>query len=248
MPDDLTRKLVDTIQKMQHQINRLLSGRWLENASVRSGRLRFIGGLLRLDSGALLELFGQWRFTGPGAISGDVFSEGKWTQVGDYDFTGDGDLAGSVELSGIFNLIGKLTAGNVRIEDGKIYVGVGGNQIVIDGATGEIRTGDVKVKDGRIEISGPDGILTLNQSRLTLPNGGTVTGTANGVLIQIGQTQFRLSGTQAWVTASNRSMIISDTGIRFTNLPTVPQSTRPGSFVGVVVSDTNGNFSRVVAG
>lgn len=138
MVDDISRKLGDALKKMQRQITRLQSARWLENASVRSGRLRFIGGILRLDSGALLELIGQWRFFGNGAITGDVVAEGRWTQNGSWEFNGPGEIAGDVALTGDFDLTGVFKSGNVRIEDGKIYVGAAGGEIVIDGATGAI--------------------------------------------------------------------------------------------------------------
>lgn len=197
MVDDVTQKLVTAIRNLQHDVRRMLSGRWLENASVRGGRLRFIGGILRLDSGALLDLIGQWRFRGNGAITGDVYAEGKWTQVGPWDFTGDGDLAGNTKLSGIFTLIGKFIAGDIRIEDGKIYVGLGRTQIVIDGASGKITAGDVTIEQNKITVAGGSSPATLEDGKMSFGTGGTVeadTGvggarmTAGDAVVNVGST------------------------------------------------------------
>lgn len=240
MIDDTTRKLETAIKNLQHDVRRLLSGRWLENASVRGGRLRFIGGILRLDSGALLELIGQWRFFGNGAITGDVYSEGKWTQVGPWDFTGDGDLAGNVKLSGIFTLIGKFIAGDIRIEDGKIYVGLGGTQIVIDGTTGAITTGNVKIQNGKITvgtgsvqivIDGATGkILAGNMTidpadggSVAFPGGATVkAGTGGGVSVAAGNYQAVISSAGASVGKSGLNLSVTDAvGFQFVGLQTI---------------------------
>lgn len=130
MVDDATRKLEDTVKKMQRQISRLESARWLENSSITNGRMRFIGGTLRVDSGGRVEIVGylqvegttniigpvtisgvlnvtgDWRFSGNGAITGDVVAEGKWTQNGDWEFNGDGDIDGDVDLTGILSVLG----------------------------------------------------------------------------------------------------------------------------------------------
>lgn len=190
------------IQKLISRVSRLESGAMLENSSITNGRMRFIGGLLRLDSGALLELIGQWRFFGNGAITGDVYSEGKWTQVGDYDFTGDGDLAGDVAMSGNFDLTGLFKSGNVRIEDGKIYVGAGSNLIVIDGATGTITVGSMK-----LDPSNHDGMITM-------PNDGQVLG-ADGNL--------ELYGPNG--TGGRNGVIIKPDHIAFAKMPEAPSMT-----------------------
>lgn len=208
MVDDVTRKLVTAITKLQHDVKRLLSSRPLENSSVRNGMLRFIGGVLRLDSGALLELVGQWRFFGNGAITGDVYSEGKWTQVGDYDFTGNGDLAGDVTMSGNFDLTGKFTSLNVRIEGGKIYVGAGASLIVIDGATG-------KILAGNMAIDPADG------GSVSFPGGAVVRGAPGG------GAEVRQGSYAAVVTSSGASLgkvglavaVTDANGISFAGVP-----------------------------
>lgn len=221
------------IQRLIRRVARLESGAMLENSSITRGRMRFIGGLLRLDSGALLELIGQWRFFGNGAITGDVYSEGKWTQVGDYDFTGDGDLAGDVDLSGNFNLTGKFTSENVRIEDGKIYVGAGGSLIVIDGATGKIIAGNMTIDpaDGG-SVAFPGG------AKLDADPGGGVrlTQGTNRVFVGAGLVSMQMG---------TRSIAISASGIQMTGADTIPSSLAGGAIPGTIWSDGTELF-RVV--
>lgn len=202
------------IRKLVRRVDRIESGAMLENSSITKGRLRLIGAVLRLDSGALLDLIGEWRLRGPGAITGDVYSEGKWTQVGPWDFTGDGDLAGDVDLSGIFTLIGKLVAGGVRIEDGKIYVGEGASQIVIDGATGKITAGNVTVESNKITVAGGSSPATLQDSALSFGTGGKVeadTGIA-GIRMVAGDAVVN-AGNTASVRKGNASVIAGPLGI-----------------------------------
>ncbi|MBC6496114.1 hypothetical protein [Microbacterium sp. 4-7] len=234
MVDDVTAKLVTAIRNLQNDVRRLLSSRGLENSSVRGGRLRFIGGILRLDSGALLDLIGQWRLKGPGAITGDVYSEGVWTQVGDWDFTGDGDLAGDVDLSGIFTLIGKLIAGDIRIEDGNIYVGAGASQIVINGAAGTITVGGMTIDPA-------DG------GKVTFPGGAQLRAdVGNGIQMQIGAVKISAQASFIQLTIGTRSITINSSGIR-ADLPTAPIANWPGRQVGDVVSNASGDLFRIVA-
>lgn len=234
MVDDVTRKLESTLKKMQRHMTRILSGRWLENASVRGGRLRFIGGVLRLDSGALLDLIGQWRLRGPGAITGDVFSEGKWTQVGPWDFTGDGDLAGDVDLSGNFNLIGEFKAGNILIKDGKIYVGIGGAQIVIDGATGKITAGNVV-----IDPSAAGGTIGFGSVRRIDAASGFLGIYDGSRFIVFNSSGVSING------GGGPTLTVGPAGLQ--GVPSIPlASAPPGSFVGAVVYDSNNALRRVV--
>lgn len=176
--DDIGDELAD-LRELQRRVDRIESGTMLENASITRGRLRIIGGLLRIDSGGRLEVIGDWRFVGNGAITGDVVAEGKWTQNGAWEFNGPGDIAGDVAISGDLDLTGDLEVlgggqikvGNVLItpgSGGKVTVGVGSAQVVIDGATGNITAGNLVVDP------------TKGGGAVTFSNGAQLYSAANG--------------------------------------------------------------------
>lgn len=117
-----------------------------ESASVTDGRVRFIRGLLLLDSGARLEGVGTFDWTGPGSIAGDwEVLGGGVIRVGGVLISpvGGGRIMVGQGPVGIIldGGAGTLTMGNVRLEGGKIYIGTGEQQIIIDGATGQIIAG-----------------------------------------------------------------------------------------------------------
>lgn len=248
------------VQQLVRRVARLESGASLERSSITNGRMRFIGGLLRLDSGALLELVGQWRFFGNGAITGDVYSEGKWTQVGDYDFTGDGDLAGNVTMSGDFDLTGIFKSGNVRIEDGKIYVGAGPVMIVIDGATGKITAGNVTIEQNKITVAGGASPATLQEGKMSFGTGGTVeadTGvggarmTAGDAVVNVGSTASIRKGSSSVIVGSLGIDLnpagdgdINMLGTAHFDISTIPQESGTGTPAGTLRITTGGYLRR----
>lgn len=229
------------IQRLVWRVERLESGAFLENSSITNGRFRIIGGLLRVDSGGRVEVIGEWRFFGPGAITGDVVAEGKWTQNGPWEFNGPGDIDGNVDITGNLALLGsgKFTSENVRIEGGKVYVGAGGNLIIIDGATGRITAGSLTIdpasNGGSVKFAGGPEVYA---------SGGTLSlySSTTGAFIELGST-VKINGPGA------RWIEIDGTGIGFVGLPTARQSDWPGSFVGAIVADgASGRLYRIVPG
>lgn len=223
----------DWIQRIIRRVARLESGAMLEHSSISNGRMRFIGGVLRLDSGALLELIGQWRLFGNGAITGDVVAEGRWTQNGEWEFNGPGDIAGDVDLTGNFDLKGKLTAGNVRIQDGKIYVGTGADQIVIDGVTGKILAGGMSIDPA-------------NGGEVTFPGGATVRGgSGGGVELVQGGYRATVTSTGASIGKTGLAVAITDAvGIQFVGLPATSGKGVPA---GTLWADTSGRAFRATS-
>lgn len=155
---DGTAQFIAKLKKWMARVDRLLSGTWLESASVTNGRLRFIGGLLLIDSGGTLTVIGHLNG------SGDFVWDGPWALKGAGEITGNVDITGNLELldNGQFKSLG------VSIRDGKIYVGEGVNQIVIDGATGKIHAGGMTIdpnesggavvfETGQLEADGDNG-------------------------------------------------------------------------------------------
>jgi len=131
------------IKDIFYRLRKLESGSWLENSSITSGRMRFIGGLLRVDSGGRVEIVGTlqvdgttnvtgtfqvsgpWKLTGSGEITGNYTVTGKVTQVGDMDINGvmklNGNgwsITGNGEISGHVNLTGSFdvaTGGYIQV-------------------------------------------------------------------------------------------------------------------------------------
>ncbi len=221
------------LQRLIRRVERLESGAFLENSSITGGRLRFIGGLLRLDSGALLELIGQWRFFGNGAISGDVVAEGKWTQNGPWEFNGPGDIDGDVLLGGDFNLTGKLTAAGIRIEDGIIWVGTSGSLIAIDGTTGQIVAGSMVID--------PTG-----GGSVTFPGGAVVkAGSSGGVAMTQGSYTAVITATGASIGKTGLNVSVTDAvGVQFVGLPT---TTGKGVPAGTLWADTTNRVFRALS-
>lgn len=142
------------IRKLIYRVDRLEGGSMLESSSVTEGRLRFIGGLLRVDSGGHVEIVGTlqidgqttitgafevtgdftvtgpWNLKGAGIIEGDVTITGKVTQVGDMDVDGVFTLNGDGwSITGDGEISGKvLLTGSLEVEEGG-YIQVGPTRI-----------------------------------------------------------------------------------------------------------------------
>ncbi|MEV8023403.1 hypothetical protein [Microbacterium sp. NPDC080220] len=132
MADDLSSNRV--FRELMDRVRRLETTIMLQNAAVTEGRLRFIGGLLRVDSGGRVEIVGtlqidgttnvtgSFNMTGTVDMQGNVTITGPLTVEGVWDLTGDGTIAGDVDLTGNMTIAagGKLLAGGIEIseEDG----------------------------------------------------------------------------------------------------------------------------------
>lgn len=135
MADDLTRKLQQELEQLRQDVRRLQRTNPLEAASVTSGRVRFIGGTLRVDSGGRVEIVGSlridgstvvngtfkiegpWSLNGNGEIAGNVAVTGKLTQNGPWELRGNGDITGDVGIDGDLSLgSGRFLAGPLIID------------------------------------------------------------------------------------------------------------------------------------
>lgn len=134
--------LEDRLIRLVQEFNEFRNTNPLERSSVRGGTLRFIGGMLILDTGATLRLIGT--------LDGD--GNFHWSGPWRFDSANGGSIAGNVALEGDFDLTGKITADGIRIQDGRIHVGAGASEIIIDGADGSVTAGNVKIKDGKITV------------------------------------------------------------------------------------------------
>ncbi|KIP93375.1 hypothetical protein RU09_06060 [Microbacterium sp. MEJ108Y] len=207
------------IQRLVRRVSRLESGALLENSSITNGRMRFIGGLLRLDSGARLEGVGTFEWSGAGSIAGNwEVLQGGVIKVGGVLISpvGGGRIMVGEGPVGIIldGGTGTLTMGNIRLEGGKIYVGAGASQIVIDGATGKITAGNVTIETNKITVAGGSSPATLQEGKMAFGTGGSVEAdTAIGGVRMVAGDAVVNAGTTASVRKGNASVIAGPLGI-----------------------------------
>lgn len=133
---DLANRVQDRFEKLERTIRELATGSPLQSASVTKGRVRFIGGLLRIDSGGRVEIVGTleidgtttvtgtftvtgpWSLDGDGTIAGDVTGTGELVWNGPWDLNGPGTIAGNADITGTLTLLKDLIVSSV----GKIEV------------------------------------------------------------------------------------------------------------------------------
>lgn len=186
MADDLNAKFRQELDEMKAEIRRLQRANPLEAASVTSGRVRFIGGQLRVDSGGSVVIVGTlaidgtttvtgtftvsgpWNLTGNGTISGavtitgNVTATGTLTQNGPWNMNGAGNIAGNVTQTGNTTMTGNFTVG----AGGKITLGSMVLDPTLNGGSIKFAGGpEVYASGGELSLySGPGSFVTLNGS------------------------------------------------------------------------------------
>jgi len=197
----------------------------LRSASVERGRVRMYGSSQLLIEGLLslvgtligsgnLDWTGPWELAGNGAISGDV------------DVTGDVEVLGG----------GRIRVGNVIITPGaggKITVGVGAAQIVIDGATGKITVGSMEITP------------TVDGGAVTFSNGSKLSANASSVGLTKGGSTVRIGDDTAGLLAGSTALTVSAAGVQISPsaIPTESTSGLPQG----TLSITNTGFLRRAA-
>lgn len=223
------------LQRIIRRIDRLESGAPLENASITNGRLRIIGGTLRVDSGGSLivvgtmsidgtttvtgsfKVTGPWTLEGNGTITGNVTTTGELTQIGPWHLNGDGSISGDVDITGNLTLLAELIVSSV----GRIKVGS--------------MTLDPTSNGGSMKFSGGPEVYAAGTT-LSLYSGAL-----NGGSIDLGPGLGKLSGGGArWVE-------VTSTGVKIVGLPTKTSASAGGLPAGVVHADASGNLFRIVA-
>lgn len=174
--DDRGDELAE-LRELKRRVDRLESGTMLENSSITRGRMRFIGGLLRVDSGGRVEIVGTLavegtsQFVGPVTISGNLSITGNTTITGEFNLdgpwtiSGDGDITGDVEVTGNFDVLGggRIKVGNVVLtpgNGGRITIGTGSSQIIIDPS--QLKVGPAFKMDPAHSSTGAELLFGLN--------------------------------------------------------------------------------------
>jgi len=144
---------------LARRVKRLETTQMLENAAVYNGRLRFIGGELRIDSGGKLVVKGTLEVDGMTTVTGDFTVTGPWT------LTGNGTIAGDVSVTGAVEFVGDVAVkGNFSVESG-----------------GKITCGNVEIRDGKLFIGGMELDPTSHSGYIKMPNGAEVLGNGSNL-------------------------------------------------------------------
>lgn len=188
--------LWDWVDRVVRRIERVESGAFLENSSITNGRLRIVGGTLRVDSGGTVSIDGTLTVDGVTTVTG------RFTVMGPWELSGDGEITGDVTITGNVTSTGKLT------QNGEWELNGGGKiqgDVDVTGG-GKIRAGNLTISpagDGRVEFpggrylsAGDDAIAVLNGARgLVVGTGGlsllgVPSGTVDGVSHWLGMSAF----------------------------------------------------------
>lgn len=169
------------ITNFERKQSRLHSAASLENASVTGGRVRFIGGTLRVDSGGRVEIVGALVVDGQTGITGPVRITGRLDVDGPWAINGDGSITGRMQVTGPWGLQGDGSiTGRVDITGDTTIAGT----TQITGNT--TLDADLDVRNGRILI-GPMLIDrgSIFGARIHSPNGLALSGASVNVLADV---------------------------------------------------------------
>lgn len=209
------------LQELKDLVYQLLTQSSLGYSAITEGALRVAS-----EEGLIVE--------GSAVVTGLLQVIGRLQVIG----LGILEVGSLIDLTGLLrvNAGGAITIGDIRIEGGKIYVGSGAAQIIIDGATGRILAGGM-------EIDPTDG------GSVTFPGGAVVTGfTGGGVMMKDGDSTAVVSEGLVRIALGATGVWIDGFGLRVTGMPTVAVDDAPdGAYIGAVISDPFGMLRRVVA-
>ncbi|MFV9424938.1 hypothetical protein [Microbacterium sp. S1037] len=199
----------------------------LQHAAIgRGGITVYGGGVITIENGGL-------NVTGYAQITGELRGDGTLIWTGPWAFTGAGEITGNVDLTGNLDVVddGNITIGNILIEDGKIYVGTGASQIVIDGATGKITAGNMSMDP------------TVSGGALTFANGAQVFTDDNTVQLYKGNSVIQVSNAYARLQNGGNVIEVNDGRARISSGAIEPAD--PGEDVAALGISSGGWLRRL---
>lgn len=208
----------DYLLRRVEELEQLLRSNPLRSASVSRGITEF------RDDSTLLITDSNMRVVGVAYVSGRLEGEGtlSWSGQalldGPVEITDTLDvlaatrLRGETTIEGLARLLselvveGKITAGNVRIEGGRIYVGVGGAQVVIDGATGQIISGALTIDP------------TADGGAVLFSNGSKMYSNVTAIGLRKGNSAVTIGDTLAGILVGGKALTVTEDGIALTGI------------------------------
>lgn len=221
MADDLSDALKD-IRELKQAVQRLQAARPLENASVTNGRVRFVGGTLRVDSGGSVVIVGTLSIDGTSTVTGEFKVTGPWR------LEGNGTITGNVSITGNVTSMGTLTQNGPWNLNG---AGTIAGNVTQTGDTSQ--RGNVTVNSGgKITVQGGGGNVVLDSS-FSAPR------------MQLGSAQIDGGASSFTFTVGAQVIYFFENTIRIPGMASKAASTVPGGFVGAVHVDSAGKFWRL---
>jgi phage baseplate assembly protein gpV len=220
------------IEDLKREIARLKSGAFLESASITDGRLRIIGGTLRVDSGGLVDIVGTLQVDGTTNVTGTFGVSGPTTVTGTFQVSGPWKLTGTGEITGNYTVTGKVTqVGDMDI-NGVLKLNGNGWSITGDGEiAGTVNlTGSFEVATG--------GYIQVGPVRIS----GAAEGFISSLLAIVFNTpELRVDGS----VRIDQTLVV-DGQINAANLIPISVDDVEGSFPGAIMRDASGNLRYVV--
>ncbi|PRB14459.1 hypothetical protein [Microbacterium sp. MYb62] len=202
---------------LRQRVRELETGTPQQSMSITEGRMRFIGGLLRIDSGGRVEIVGflqiqgQADIIGPVTISGDTHSTGEWTQVGPWHLNGDGSIAGDVDITGDLNLLSDLIVSSL----------------------------------GRIKVGGMTFDPSIAGGAVTFPNGAQVFTNGSTIQVYLGNGVVQVSDSEVKMQLGGTSLRLTSGHIYGAGMATKSVASVPGGFLNAIVYDS-GEWKRLI--
>lgn len=212
------------IRELQSEVRRLRSGIQLENSSITNGRMRFIGGTLRIDSGGRVEIVGTLEIDGNTTVSGTFDVDGPWSLDGNGTITGNVTSTGTFTQNGPWALNGTGTiAGNVT-QTGNLTVSGGGK---------------INVGTNMTLTPGTDG------GSVVFGNGSKLSANASSIGLTYGTSTVRIGDSTAGLLAGSNSITVSGSGVQI-NLAAIPTESTSGLPSGTLSINGGGFLRRAV--
>lgn len=232
----------DEFDDLMRRVRALETQSPLEHSSITGGRVRFIGGLLQVDSGGSVVIVGTLQVDGTSTVTGQFNVDGPFNLAGDGSITGQLTISGPVDITGDVDLTGAMTVtGDVEVTgSGRIKVG---DVLIQDG---KITAGNVVVEPNKITIGDGAQQATLENGEFTLSNGAklkvgmTGGGTAIGLVPPGGGVDISANGSIAWMRGVGSRVTVSSGQVNidalFTVVEQIPSATSMSN-MDVVVRD-----------
>jgi hypothetical protein len=234
--------LAAELRDLRDRLRDLETGIPLQNSSVSAGRLRFIGGLLRIDSGGRLEVVGSASIDGSTTVTGTFVLTGSgWRIVGSGTIEGPTTVTGTLQVDGDTRITGNLgLEGDVALT-GNMGIAAGGKFVA----------GDVLIEENKITVAGGDSPATLEDGALSFATGGKVEAddTNGGVRLVVGANKVYVGTGAVAIQLGGRAFVLTSSGFTFVGLDTIAKSETPeNNPIGSLFVDAGGQPFRVVAG